>query len=421
MFMLDRTIAPPFARSTSFNLIKPEEVVLSNGVPIYFVPGGSQDVLKIECVMPAGRWYEEKAGAAWFAAQLLSRGTRKRDSFEIARVFDQFGAHLDINPAFDYSSVAVLTLNSSLEPVLDLFLELLTEPVFPDREFSQMRDVYLQNLSVNNEKTSYVASKVFRQNLFGDKHPYGRAVEENDVTALTTDDLLHHFSGYMHSPRIFVSGKVTATNREMLSKQFSSLPSGHPPAAREFALSEPTAKIHLPKEGSVQSSVRFGKRSVLRKDTDYAHVLFATHILGGYFGSRLMKNIREEKGLTYGISASLVTLLRDSYIIIGADVNKENVGLTFDEIRKELRLLREVPVSTEELETSRNHFIGSLQAEITTPFAHADKIKTMNLFGLDDSFYQRLIDQVEHMNAEQIMAIANKYLHEDSFTQVAVG
>jgi len=134
-----------------------------------------------------------------------------------------------------------------------------------------------------------------------------------------------------------------------------------------------------------------------------------------------MKNIREEKGLTYGISASLVTLLRDSYIIIGADVNKENVGLTFDEIRKELRLLREVPVSTEELETSRNHFIGSLQAEITTPFAHADKIKTMNLFGLDDSFYQRLIDQVEHMNAEQIMAIANKYLHEDSFTQVAVG
>jgi predicted Zn-dependent peptidase len=134
-----------------------------------------------------------------------------------------------------------------------------------------------------------------------------------------------------------------------------------------------------------------------------------------------MKNIREEKGLTYGISASIHSLKHSAYLVIGADVNKENKDLTFTEIRKELKTLRTDLISADELETTRNHFIGSLQSEITTPFAHAEKIKTIRLFNLNSDHYQNMIRRIDAMTPAAVAETSEQYFHEDSFIQVAVG
>ena len=158
-----------------------------------------------------------------------------------------------------------------------------------------------------------------------------------------------------------------------------------------------------------------------RLHDDYFDALFLNHILGGYFGSRLMKNIREDKGLSYGISSSLHALKNDSYLAIGADVNRENLDLAFVEIGNELKRLRAEAVTDEELDVARNHFIGSLQLEITTSFAHADKIKNIILFNLPSDYYQRMIDRVNAINADDLLKVANKYFVEDSFLEIAVG
>jgi predicted Zn-dependent peptidase len=134
-----------------------------------------------------------------------------------------------------------------------------------------------------------------------------------------------------------------------------------------------------------------------------------------------MKNIREEKGLTYGIHASLNPLKNDGYFVIGADVNKENVEITIEEIRKELQRLRQEKISKDELITARNHFIGSLQSEITTPFAHADKLKTIYLFGLSSTYYQDMIRTVQQMNEDRFMEVSEKYFHESNLFELAVG
>jgi predicted Zn-dependent peptidase len=187
----------------------------------------------------------------------------------------------------------------------------------------------------------------------------------------------------------------------------------------------PTASRHfhqrIEKPGSVQSSIRMGKLAMNRNHQEYAEAVFVAHILGGYFGSRLMKNIREEKGLTYGIYASLHPLQHDGYLVIGADVNKENVDLTIDEISKELKNLRTQKISSEELHISKNHFIGSLQSEISTPFAHADKIKTIFLSGLPDDFYHNMVLTIDSITPDRIIEISTKHFHEDSLNQVAVG
>lgn len=419
--MLNRQVAPAFVKNSTFNLIAPEESTLSNGVRVFFIGGGSQDVLKIEFLFEAGKWFEQKSGAAYFTSQLLSKGTANKNSFEIAQLFDQYGAHLDISPGTDFVSVSLYALAKKLPPVFDLLIEILSSPSFPDKELRQSQSVFIQNLKVNNEKTSYVASKLFRKNLFGKDHPYGSEVEETDAQALTASDLRSHFDSAIRSAQVFVSGQINSENKDRILQGLARLRKGHTPESRSHTIAAVPANERVEKKDSVQASIRVARRSVLRSHADYVSILFVSHILGGYFGSRLMKNIREEKGLTYGISASLHAMRHDSYLVIGADVNKENVDLAFTEIRKELKNLRDTAISPAELETTRNHFIGSLQSEITTPFAHADKIKTIVLFNLVPDHYQRMISKIEAITPAEISRISEAYFHEDQFYETAVG
>jgi predicted Zn-dependent peptidase len=420
--MLDRTIAPPFQRSTAFELISPQKETLRGGAVAYFILGGTQDVSKIEVLFPAGRWVEKMWGSAYFTANLLSKGTHKQNSFAIAQQLDRYGAHLEISPGLDIVSISLYILNKNFERSVSLFIELLTESILPQEELDLLKSIYLQNLKVNQEKTSFQASKLVRKNLFGESHPYGKELEEKEVIELTRDAMSDHYTRFFKDATILVSGKVSEAHRQLISSAFGVF-GNHAIHPVKVGNVEPlvTSREIKSKEGSVQSSIRMAKRSIGKSHPDYADALLLNHILGGYFGSRLMKNIREEKGLSYGISSSLHALKNDSYLVIGADVNQENLELTFDEIRKELNRLRTEFVSEEELNTARNHFIGGLQLEITTSFAHADKIKNIILFNLSPGHYQNMIQRVISITAEDLKLVANKYFGEDSFVEIAVG
>jgi zinc protease len=420
MSMLDRTIAPPYVQDTSFSLISPRIHTLANGVDVVYVLGGAQDVVKIDLIFKAGRWYESKWGAAYFTSHLLSKGTKRKSSFQIAQLFDLYGAHLEVSPGLDYVSVSLYSLTKNIQPVLELVKELLLEPVFPEKELEQAISIYTQNLKINLEKTSFLASKQFRATLFGEEHPYGKELGEKEVNALTTADLKDFFSTFLDF-NVFVSGKLDSSAERFIESTFSDFKKVvQPDRAIARTPSKPNHR-EIEKEGSVQASIRLGAESLLRSHPDYSKVIFASHILGGYFGSRLMKNIREEKGLTYGIYASVQPLKRAAHFAIGADVNKENITITFEEIRKELKRLRSQPVPADELLTAKNHFIGSLQSEITTPFAHADKIKTLYLSNLPADYYQQMINTVKSITTDEIIATSEKYLNEEKFFELAVG
>jgi zinc protease len=419
--MLDRKTPPPFVHTTSFDLLHPVKKKLPNGVELFFVSGGSQEVIKIELVFPAGRWYESVPGAAYFTGNLLSKGTAKKSSFEIAQTFDRFGAHLEVQPGLDFVSISVYGLTKYFTPVFDLLLELMREASFPEKELEQHKSIFIQNLKINEEKTSFLASKAFRKKLFGDLHPYGIELEVDDVQKIKQDDLKAHYSRLFNNLKVFVSGKIDSATEYRILDSFASFSNGNLNGKSVAASGSKSFHERIAKEGSVQASVRMGKKSVIRTHPDYASAIFVSHILGGYFGSRLMKNIREEKGLTYGIYASLHPLQHDAYLAIGTDVDKENIDITLDEIRKELKTLRTERINAEELNVAKNHFIGSFQAEITTPFAHADKIKTISLSDLGHDFYQNLILKIDAMTEDDILEISEKHFHESSFSDISVG
>ena len=419
--MLDRTIAPPFNRSNSFILIQPQKTILKNGAEAYFVLGGTQEVSKVEVVFPAGRWAENTPGVSYFTANLLSKGTRRRSSFEIAELFDLYGAHLEIQAAFDNVSISLYILNKNFQPAVALLLEMLTESVLPEPELDLMKSIFLQNLKVNYEKTSFLASRLLRRNLFGETHPYGKEVDEPDLAEINLKTVSEHYTDGFKNATLFVSGRVSDANIAFVNSTFAAFKNNNIVPNNFSCPPSVHSREVVTKEGSIQSSIRFGKKAMSRLHDDYFDALFLNHILGGYFGSRLMKNIREDKGLSYGISSSLHALKNDSYLAIGADVNRENLDLAFVEIGNELKRLRTEAVTDEELDVARNHFIGSLQLEITTSFAHADKIKNIILFNLPSDYYQRMIDRVNAINADDLLKVANKYFVEDSFLEIAVG
>src|SRR5688572_18380654 len=221
--MLDRTIAPPFNRSTSFDLIQPHKKILKGGAESYFVLGGTQDVSKVEVIFPAGRWVEKAWGAGYFTSNLLPKGTKTKSSYEIAHQLDFYGSHLEIHAGLDFVSVSLYILNKNFEAALNVFLELLTQSILPSAEFELLKSIYLQNLKVNYEKTSFQASKLMRKHLFGDIHPYGKELEENDVKMLAHDSVVKHYSDFFKAGTIIVSGRVTDKNQLLLEEAFSFL------------------------------------------------------------------------------------------------------------------------------------------------------------------------------------------------------
>lgn len=420
--MLNRKSAPQFAEIKRFHLPTPEIIMLDNGVPLIQFDKVNQEVLRIELVFKAGKWFETKKGTSYFTAHLLDKGTLSKNSLQIAETFDLFGSSIEVNPGFDFTSLSLYTLSKNIKTVLPLFCEIALSPAFPDSEFTLLKDIFKQNLKINREKSSYLAGKLIRQNIFGSNHPYGNSVDESEVEDLTQADLINFFKAKFHLHEVYVTGLLDDSVKKMLTYSLSEFRiASETEATLNFDEGQKNHSQHVEKADSVQSSLRLGKRIINRNSPDYPSIVLLNHILGGYFGSRLMKNIREEKGLTYGIHSSINTLKKDAFFLIGTDVNKENRELALLEIKEEIRRLRENTIHTEELETAKNHLLGSLQLETANPFSVLEKIKTIRLNQLNSDFYSDLFDGIRITNSEAIKSIAQSHLHEESLFEVSVG
>ena len=419
--MLNRKSPPAFNQDTTFSLLKPEIQKLNSGNKALFINGGEQDVIKIELIFDAGRWFENSRGVSHFTAILLPKGTTTLTSYQITNTLDYYGIHLEINPGLDFTSIALYGLARHIPFVLDLLIDVLTNSTFPEAELNQAKDIYVQGLKINLEKTSYLAARQFRKNIFGANHPYGMDFELADVNNINQSQLTDFRNAFFRNFTAFVSGKISDQIKKEITDKLNEIKSIEI-LAREYTKSPAALRdYHVDKEGSLQTSLRLGKLTIGRGHKDYAGLVLLNHILGGFFGSRLMKNIREEKGLTYGIHSSIHALKHDSYFVIGADVNRENRLITIEEIKNELERLHTELITPNELEVARSHFIGSLQSDMSTPFAHADKIKTIALFNLDHNYYQQLIKTMAEIKPEQLQGLAKKYFVNSEFYTTSIG
>lgn len=423
---LDRTQSPPFQAINEVRLPAVQSAKLANGLPVYWIAVPQQPVMRIECIFNAGVWYENgQPGAAFFAMKMLAEGTSQRSSAEISEYIDRYGAFLELNSGPDRASLVIYCLTRYLPDVLPLLVEVLTDSTFPQKELDDLRNITLQNLRVNAEKNSYVAGVLFRQNLFGKEHPYGRSQHPEVVEQITRQSVVDYFDKAIHNRpfRILLAGQVSELEVELINKHLGALPILEPVANGGISVSAamPKPLILAEKPESLQSSIRVGRRLFTRHHPDFFPMLVTNEVFGGYFGSRLMRNIREEKGFTYGISSNMVSFRNDGYFLIGTDVKKEYTQQTLDEIRKEIRILQTEPVLTDELETVKNFMAGEFVGSLNTPFEIADRYKTILLDDLPADFLTNYVSNLRAVSAEAIQQMAATYLAEEFLSEVVVG
>lgn len=424
--ILDRSIAPPSRPIREVNLVEAQTRYLANGVPLHVIRAGKQPVVGIELLFrSAGIKHGIKTGTCFFTLKMLAEGTAQKSAYEISEYADKYGAFLQFSPGVDYSTVDVYCLSKYANELLQLLHEITVEPSFPQEELAKFKTIQKQRLKVNNEKSSMLASKKIKAVLFGAEHPYGKSLEEEDVDKITREDLLAFYENILLSRlEIIVSGDVNEEVIQAVAKHFGQRAmapeSVDRPKIKPF--NQAGNKQHIvERPDNLQSSIRMGMPLFTKDHPDYNKFRVVNTILGGYFGSRLMRNIREEKGLTYGINSGVVAHQEAGYFIAGTDVKKEFTGLVIDEIYKEVELLRTKPVNEVELNTVKNYMAGRLLSSVDTPFALAEKFKNVYLYGLNYDFYKSYLDFINTIDANTIQQVAEKYLIPSQIKEVVVG
>lgn len=245
--MLDRTLQPPFSLNNSFNLLKPQQVNLQTGAKLFFVNGGEQQVVKLELIFPAGRWYEGIPGISYFTAHLLTKGTKTKTSKQIAEILESLGMHLEITPGFDFVSVSLFGLTKRFSEALDMLVEICVRPSFPSDELVQFKSIFLQNLKINREKTSYLASTAFRKNLFGKDHPYGNEVDETHVEQISSEELRSfHTKHYKHFTA-FTTGRLSEALKASIIEKLTQIPVQEVPLSSAQISSSGKGSVHIKK------------------------------------------------------------------------------------------------------------------------------------------------------------------------------
>lgn len=425
--MLNRTTPPYIKDAIEFDLqLKPyEKMVLDNGVEVYAINAGAQDVLQMEMVFYAGNSFEKNNAVAAATSYMLKNGTSTKTAFELNEHFEYYGAHCSRSCKHETASVTLHTLTKHLGVLLPVVKEMIVDSIFPEDEMAIYKQNSKQKLSVNLQKCDFVANRLIDAYVFGEDHPYGKYIVAADYDALTTKQLKDHFNQYYLNGHcvIFVAGKLPGNLFEVLNSQFGnlSLKPGGQLVTKKIAPAV-TKKYRVSNDpDGVQGAIRIARDFPNRHHPDFMKMMVLNTVFGGFFGSRLMSNIREDKGYTYGIHSYVQNHFQDSTaLLISTEAGKDVCEATVQEIHKEMEILREELIDDEELLLVRNYLIGSILGDLDGPFHIIGRWKNIILNNLDEQYFHDSVKMIKTIPAEELKELANKYLHPEDFYELVV-
>jgi predicted Zn-dependent peptidase len=424
---LDRTIAPNIKDAVDFDIqLKPcQKYTLDNGVEVYAFEGGAQEVMLMELVFFAGNSYETKNWVAPATNYLLKNGTHSKSAFEVNDAFEFYGAYLNRSCYNETATISLHTLTKHFQEVIPVVSELVSDAVFPENELDIYAKNQIQQLTLNLKKGDFIANRFIDEYLFGIDHPYGKYSSEAAYNELTREDLVAFYNKFYKEGKciVFMAGQFPANIESILNKYIGSLPLNkkqiETPAHPIIAATEKKYSV-VNDVSSVQGSIRIARDFPNRHHPDFAPAQVLNNIFGGFFGSRLMSNIREDKGYTYGIHSYLQNHIQQSAWLVSTDAGKDVCRATIDEVYKEMSILRNELVDMDELNLVKNYMLGSLLGDVDGPFQIIGRWKSYILNGLTEEYFYNTIKTVRAIQPEQIKDLANKYLNEADFYELVV-
>jgi zinc protease len=423
--MPDRKQSPKIVDAVDFSLqLRPyQKMVLKNGVEVFAINAGAEEVMSLEWVFFAGNCYEDKNLVAATVNFLLRSGTSQKSAFQINDHFEFYGSFLNRACYNETATITLHCLNKHVGELLPVVKELITDSVMPQDELDIYKQNMKQRLKVNLKKSDFVAGRLIDAYLYGENHPYGKYTNEEDFDVLNREQLLAFYKKYYQQGQLimFVAGKLPDNLEQLLNQYFGDLP--NVPVDSILTATQPSEekkfRITNDRDG-VQGSVRIARPFPNRHHPDFLKTQVLNTLFGGFFGSRLMSNIREDKGYTYGIHSFIQNHVQQSAWMISTETGIDVCGATITEIYKEMQRLREGFIQEEELALVKNYMMGSILGDLDGPFQIIARWKNIILNDLDEKYFYDSINTIKMVTPEELQQLAGKYLNPEEFYELVV-
>ena len=412
--MLDRTKAPEVRPFGQLILPQEEVITLSNGLVLHTLCGGDQDVARLDLVAEGGPGDCENPCVATFAAELLREGNKSTDNEAIADIIDYNGAWFNSSSSGHFTTLQLSALTSKLDSLTPLLIECFTAPTFPEDAFKIIRAKGVSRQKLNLSRVSFLANADNRRMMAGPDHPEARIPSIEEISNISRESLIDFHNRIVNASRThaYLCGRFTPGLVDSLCRRLELIPSDNTPSPikiRPFS-PLPPAQSTIKKAGSLQSAVVMSLPAVSRSHPDYNALRMTVTALGGYFGSRLMMNIREDKGYTYGISAALLGSREGSYISISAQCDNRYTSALIDEVRAELRRMANEPLSNEELRKLKFNVASDLASTLDSPMTVMDYYELRRSVGIPDDYFYARQATVDSLTPETVCRLSRQYL-----------
>ncbi len=407
-----------------YRQLMPETLRLGNGIPLYLFPDPNSELLRIEFIFEAGSCFQRKPIQAR-ACNALLEATLHHSADAMTERFDYYGAYIEKYVDRDQSSLVIYALARYSREIVALCEEIFKEAVFSATELKLYLEKQRSQFDIAMQKVAEVSRRAFFAQVFGEGHPYGQNIERADYDRLQREDVEAFYREFYVAANagIVLAGGYSDETVKALSDRFGrDFPIGQaaPMPGPSEALPEARSGF-VPKAGALQASVRMGKVVMPPTAADFSTFKVLDYLFGGYFGSRIMQNIREEKGYTYGISSYILPLRAHTVWIVASEVKQACSRQVVAEIRNEMRKLCDRKPGRKELDIVRQVYQGDFLREMDGIFEIAEKWKFLRMFGLTDAFYRQFADTLENITPAEIQQAAQRYFAADGFHVTVCG
>lgn len=423
--MINRSLAPKISMPSHLDLVHSKQFVLDNGLKVHYFSGCSEPVINLSILLKAGKYYQEKEWASYFTMALLKKGTKSFSLQDLEEKIDFLGASLSTESNMFLSNISLSCLSDKFPDILPILNELMNESIFPEEEIELEKTKQIQKLKVNQQKNNYLSSVNFSQAIFGKNHPCGKINSIESIKELSRKDILNHYNNILNldtESLLILSGNIDSNSLHLINETIGKIPLAERENREMKAFeTESEKEINLSLPESVQASLRIGMPlNIDPEHEDFLDLEIVNRIFGGYFGSRLMKNIREEKGYTYGIYSFISNFELGSYFCIATDVGLKYKEDTLKEISKEILRLQTEPISDTELDMVKNYHKGRIMKSIDGSMRMANVLSLLLPLGLNEEYVNKRLEAVENITAERIMTLANRYLDFENMHKIVV-
>ena len=422
--MLDRKTPPIVCDFESISLVPPQSSRLRNGIVMKEFDNPNLDLIHFSVMIRAGALYEPLRRISSTCYTLLRESHKSMTSNEIDAFFDYYGADVSISTEMNFVTLKALIPKRNCLKILPFLADLLIEPDFKEENLSRLLEKKIKDWEYQSKKTDNRVTQLLFHTFYGKLIPFGKILERADFDAITLKSIAdyHRETCCAENIRIFVGGNVDQEIRDCILHAFERIPAHCPvPELPEGSRFFQPQRIVENWPQSLQTSIMLCRPSLPYTDPEVFGFRFMQTLFCNYFGSRLMQNLRETNGCTYGVSGSTLYYSAGSLFSIESEVNNGKVEVALDECFREMRRICGEPVGDEELELVRNYLVGNSLRSIDGTVAYMQTYMPWDDFGCDSTRFSDFLQEIRQITATDVQNLAQRLFRPEDYTVITVG